>query len=141
MLKPVLKIFFLLTILLIVGCSGSTRGYSSEEIHEVSASGDYDAMIDALNAGVEECAAVKDEYLEGDMADKEAKRRIKEITERYEPILDKLADADAKGELTYNQHKDLVDITAQAFNHALDGVNKVLDDAGLSVDDIDNSDY
>lgn len=141
MLKPVLKIFFLLTILLIVGCSGSTRGYSSEEIHEVSASDDYDAMIDALNAGVEECAAVKDEYLKGDMADKDAEHKIEEITGRYEPLLDKLADADSKGELTYNQHKALAEITAQAFNHALDGVNKVLNDAGLSTEDIENLNY
>lgn len=134
MLKSVLIIFFLLTVQLIVSCTVSTRVYSREEIRKVSAYSDYGAMIDALNAGEEECVAVKDEYLEGDMVGKDAEHRIKEITYRYEPLLDKLADADSKGELTYNQHKDLAEITAQVFNQELVGVNKVLDDMGFSTE-------
>lgn len=62
-------------------------------------------MIDALYACVDECGAVKEEYLDGHMTDKDAKNKIDEITNRYAPVLKSLENADSRGDLNYDQHK------------------------------------
>lgn len=93
-------------------------------------------MIGALDVALGECESVKDEYLEGDMPDKEAKRKLDEIQNRYQPIADQLEKADSKGELNYDQHKELANIMSKAVNQTFDGAKKVLDDVGLNADDI-----
>lgn len=139
-----MKQIYLLTLICVFAlcaCTSSSSSYSEEEIQEIASSDDYDAMIDAMYACVDECGAVKDEYLDGKMADKEAKSRIDEITKRYNPIMTSLQDADSKGELNYDQHKALMDITKKAMEHILYGVNRVMDDIGISNDDLEDDSY
>lgn len=110
----------------------SASGYSREEINEIISSGNYDDMIEALNVGLEECATVKDNYFAGDVTDNQAKAKIEEIMSRYEPLSERLQKADLKGELTYNQHKTLFGLLSKAVSYTADGLNKVLNDMGLS---------
>jgi ABC-type cobalt transport system substrate-binding protein len=138
-MRHVCLISFLMMIALSACTTKSSASYTEEEIQEIASSDDYDAMIDAMYACVDECGAVKDEYLDGNMPDKEAKSKIDEITDRYAPVLSSLESADSRGDLNYDQHKALIDITKQAMNHVMDGVNKVMDDIGISGDDIEDA--
>lgn len=133
-------LLILIAALLCFGCS-SNSSYSSEDIKEIAVSNDYDAMIDALNACIDECESVKDEYLNGDLPDKDAENQMKEILNRYNPVVEKLEKADSNGELTYNQHKELADLLSRIFDSTLDGAKKVLDDAGIDIEDLENSSY
>lgn len=136
-------LFSFLWVFALLACTSSSVSYTEETIREIASSDDYDAMIDALYACVDECGAVKEEYLDGHMTDKEAKNKIDEITNRYAPVLKSLENADSRGDLNYDQHKALMDITKKALNHVLDGVNRVMNDIGIFGDDVeeDSSDF
>lgn len=136
-------LFSFLWVFALLACTSSSVSYTEETIREIASSDDYDAMIDALYACVDECGAVKEEYLDGHMTDKEAKNKIDEITNRYAPVLKSLENADSRGDLNYDQHKALMDITKKALNHVLDGVNRVMNDIGIFGDDVeeDTSDF
>lgn len=136
-------LFSFLWVFALLACTSSSASYTEETIREIASSDDYDAMIDALYACVDECGAVKEEYLDGHMTDKEAKNKIDEITNRYAPVLKSLENADSRGDLNYDQHKALMDITKKALNHVLDGVNRVMNDIGIFGDDVeeDSSDF
>lgn len=136
-------LFSFLWVFALLACTSSSVSYTEETIREIASSDDYDAMIDALYACVDECGAVKEEYLDGHMTDKDAKNKIDEITNRYAPVLKSLENADSKGDLNYDQHKALMDITKKALNHVLDGVNRVMNDIGIFGDDVeeDSSDF
>ena len=136
-------ILYLISVMLCFSCN-STNGasiYSREEISEVVSSGDYDDMIEALNAGLEECATVKDNYFAGDVTDNQAKAKIEEIMSRYKPLSERLQKADLKGELTYNQHKALFELLSKAVSYTADGLNKVLNDMGLSNNNQEDEPY
>lgn len=136
-------LFSFLWVFALLACTSSSASYTEETIREIASSDDYDAMIDALYACVDECGAVKEEYLDGHMTDKEAKNKIDEITNRYAPVLKSLENADSRGDLNYDQHKALMDITKKALNHVLDGVNRAMNDIGIFGDDVeeDSSDF
>lgn len=136
-------LFSFLWVFALLACTSSSASYTEETIREIASSDDYDAMIDALYACVDECGAVKEEYLDGHMTDKEAKNKIDEITNRYASVLKSLENADSRGDLNYDQHKALMDITKKALNHVLDGVNRVMNDIGIFGDDVeeDTSDF
>lgn len=136
-------LFSFLWVFALLACTSSSVSYTEETIREIASSDDYDAMIDALYACVDECGAVKEEYLDGHMTDKDAKNKIDEITNRYAPVLKSLENADSRGDLNYDQHKALMDITKKALNHVLDGVNRVMNDIGIFGDDVeeDSSDF
>ena len=136
-------LFSFLWVFALLACTSSSASYTEETIREIASSDDYDAMIDALYACVDECGAVKEEYLDGHMTDKDAKNKIAEITNRYAPVLKSLENADSRGDLNYDQHKALMDITKKALNHVLDGVNRVMNDIGIFGDDVeeDSSDF
>ena len=74
-MRHVCLISFLMMIALSACTTKSSASYTEEEIQEIASSDDYDAMIDAMYACVDECGAVKDEYLDGNMPDKEAKSK------------------------------------------------------------------
>ena len=76
-------LFSFLWVFALLACTSSSASYTEETIREIASSEDYDAMIDALYACVDECGAVKEEYLDGHMTDKDAKNKIDEITNRY----------------------------------------------------------
>ena len=136
-------LFSFLWVFALLACTSSSASYTEETIREIASSDDYDAMIDALYACVDECGAVKEEYLDGHMTDKDAKNKIDEITNRYAPVLKSLENADSRGDLNYDQHKALMDITKKALNHVLDGVNRAMNDIGIFGDDVeeDSSDF
>ena len=136
-------LFSFLWVFALLACTSSSASYTEETIREIASSDDYDAMIDALYACVDECGAVKEEYLDGHMTDKDAKNKIDEITNRYAPVLKSLENADSRGDLNYDQHQALMDITKKALNHVLDGVNRVMNDIGIFGDDVeeDSSDF
>ena len=134
-------LFSFLWVFALLACTSSSASYTEETIREIASSDDYDAMIDALYACVDECGAVKEEYLDGHMTDKEAKNKIDEITNRYAPVLKSLENADSRGDLNYDQHKALMDITKKALNHVLDGVNRVMNDIGIFGDDVEEDSY
>ena len=136
-------LFSFLWVFALLACTSSSASYTEETIREIASSDDYDAMIDALYACVDECGAVKEEYLDGHMTDKDAKNKIAEITNRYAPVLKSLENADSRGDLNYDQHKALMDITKKALNHVLDGVNRAMNDIGIFGDDVeeDSSDF
>ena len=134
-------LFSFLWVFALLACTSSSASYTEETIREIASSDDYDAMIDALYACVDECGAVKEEYLDGHMTDKDAKNKIDEITNRYAPVLKSLENADSRGDLNYDQHKALMDITKKALNHVLDGVNRVMNDIGIFGDDVEEDSY
>ena len=134
-------LFSFLWVFALLACTSSSASYTEETIREIASSDDYDAMIDALYACVDECGAVKEEYLDGHMTDKDAKNKIDEITNRYAPVLKSLENADSRGDLNYDQHKALMDITKKALNHLLDGVNRVMNDIGIFGDDVEEDSY
>lgn len=134
-------LFSFLWVFALLACTSSSVSYTEETIREIASSDDYDAMIDALYACVDECGAVKEEYLDGHMTDKDAKNKIDEITNRYAPVLKSLENADSRGDLNYDQHKALMDITKKALNHVLDGVNRVMNDIGIFGDDVEEDSY
>lgn len=134
-------LFSFLWVFALLACTSSSASYTEETIREIASSDDYDAMIDALYACVDECGAVKEEYLDGHMTDKEAKNKIDEITNRYAPVLKSLENADSRGDLNYDQHKALMDITKKALNHVLDGVNRAMNDIGIFGDDVEEDSY
>ena len=134
-------LFSFLWVFALLACTSSSASYTEETIREIASSDDYDAMIDALYACVDECGAVKEEYLDGHMTDKDAKNKIDEITNRYAPVLKSLENADSRGDLNYDQHKALMDITKQALNHVLDGVNRAMNDIGIFGDDVEEDSY
>lgn len=134
-------LFSFLWVFALLACTSSSASYTEETIREIASSDDYDAMIDALYACVDECGAVKEEYLDGHMTDKEAKNKIDEITNRYAPVLKSLENADSRGDLNYDQHQALMDITKKALNHVLDGVNRVMNDIGIFGDDVEEDSY
>ena len=136
-------LFSFLWVFALLACTSSSASYTEETIREIASSDDYDAMRDALYACVDECGAVKEEYLDGHMTDKDAKNKIAEITNRYAPVLKSLENADSRGDLNYDQHKALMDITKKALNHVLDGVNRAMNDIGIFGDDVeeDSSDF
>ena len=134
-------LFSFLWVFALLACTSSSASYTEETIREIASSDDYDAMIDALYACVDECGAVKEEYLDGHMTDKDAKNKIAEITNRYAPVLKSLENADSRGDLNYDQHKALMDITKKALNHVLDGVNRVMNDIGIFGDDVEEDSY
>ena len=134
-------LFSFLWVFALLACTSSSASYTEETIREIASSDDYDAMIDALYACVDECGAVKEEYLDGHMTDKDAKNKIDEITNRYAPVLKSLENADSRGDLNYDQHKALMDITKKALNHVLDGVNRAMNDIGIFGDDVEEDSY
>lgn len=134
-------LFSFLWVFALLACTSSSASYTEETIREIASSDDYDAMIDALYACVDECGAVKEEYLDGHMTDKDAKNKIDEITNRYAPVLKSLENADSRGDLNYDQHQALMDITKKALNHVLDGVNRVMNDIGIFGDDVEEDSY
>ena len=134
-------LFSFLWVFALLACTSSSASYTEETIREIASSDDYDAMIDALYACVDECGAVKEEYLDGHMTDKDAKNKIAEITNRYAPVLKSLENADSRGDLNYDQHKALMDITKKALNHVLDGVNRAMNDIGIFGDDVEEDSY
>ena len=136
-------LFSFLWVFALLACTSSSASYTEETIREIASSDDYDAMIDALYACVDECGAVKEEYLDGHMTDKEAKNKIDEITNRYAPVLKSLENADSGGDLNYDQDRAVRDITKKALNHVLDGVNRAMNDIGIFGDDVeeDSSDF
>lgn len=108
---------------------------SSSGIEQLAASDDYDAMIDKLEEAVQECEDVKDEYFNGNLADKVAKRKIETIENKYKAIQDKLNKADEAGELNYNQHKRLTDVCLQLSDVAIDAAGTYMNDLDESVHD------
>lgn len=83
----------------------TTSNYTSEDIQSLAEGNDYDAMLQAMFAQLNELKGVKKEYFRGNMADKEAEKRVNEIKQKYAPVYDKLSEASSSGELNYNQHK------------------------------------
>lgn len=134
-------IFLTLFSVIVISCSGTSDepSYSYEDIQQLSQSDDYDGMLDALSTCVDECATVKDKYLDGNLKDKEAQSRIEQIEHRYEPLINALSEAESKGELTYDQHQRQMELTKQAMGEALDGIGRALDDAGVDIDDLEDS--
>lgn len=93
-------------------------------------------MLEELETMVEECAVVKEEYLDGNLPDKTARQRVADIEERYQPVTDAINRADSNGELTYNQHKQLMSLQLNALDHMLDAAGRVMDDA---LDELDGT--
>ncbi len=109
--------------------------FTKEEIQRLSASNDYDAMLEALTYVIKDCNAVKDEYLDGNLTDKDAGQKIIDIKERYQPIIESLIVAEENGELTYNQHKKVLELFGGIMGIAIDGLGKFLEDMGLSFEE------
>ena len=84
---------------------------------------------------------MKDNYFAGDVTDNQAKAKIEEIMSRYKPLSERLQKADLEGELTYNQHKALFELLSKAVSYTADGLNKVLNDMGLSNDNQEDEPY
>lgn len=132
----VLLVFLLSTVLCSCQGGGDSATYTQEEIAEAAQGNDYDLMLEELETMVEECAVVKEEYLDGNLPDKTARQRVADIEERYQPVTDAINRADSNGELTYNQHKQLMSLQLNALDHMLDAAGRVMDDA---LDELDGT--
>lgn len=129
----------LLLSVFLCSCQGGgsdSVAYTQEEITEAAQGNDYDLMLEQLEAMVDECGAVKEEYLEGNLPDKTARQRVADIEERYQPVVEAINRADGDGELTYNQHKQLTSLQLNALDHLIDAAERVMGDA---IDELDGT--
>lgn len=83
----------------------NSRKYSEEDIAAIAEGDDYDAMLDCQFAKLNELKQLKDEYFHGEMSDKKAEERMKEIEDKFAPVDKALDVAQREGSLNYNQHK------------------------------------
>ncbi len=109
---------------------GNSKKYSEEQIASIAEGEDYDAMLDCEFAKLNEAKNLKKEYFQGNMPDKEAENRMKEIEEKYAPVVKALEKADNEGLLTYNQHKRQMKLLGDYIKEA----NSIFNRLGVDIE-------
>lgn len=106
--------------------------YTEEYLSNVAKGDDYDEMLDCLFAQSEEVKQLKNEYFRGNLADKDAKSKMEEIGERYQPVVDALEKANNDGDLNYNQHKRQMKLISEYINEMRQIAGRLGDDMDVS---------
>lgn len=101
-----------------------TQDLDSDYISNLAEGDDYDAMLKCVDNGIRELKKVKKEYFAGKLTDKEAQEKVERITQKYDPVINRLKEADAAGELNYNQHKKQIKQATELINMLVDIFNK-----------------
>ena len=101
---------------------------SSDQLAGLSASDDYDGMLDALQGALRRIKSLRNLYFKGGLSDKEFKRRLDEIQDAYAPVLESLQKASSEGNLNYRQHKRQMKLMVEYMKIMAESVSKISGD-------------
>ena len=105
-----------------------------EEMEEIAATDDYDKMLNELKGAIQDLKSIKKKYFAGKLTDNQLREEMDHLENVYQPIIDRLNQANDAGELNYKQHKKQVALFAAWIKEWESALSKVLKDFSQEFD-------